>query len=215
MCGIAGWFRRSNQPVSKTVVEQMCDTIVSRGPDDSGYFVDGDFGFGMRRLSIIDIEGGHQPMFTPDGRYAIVFNGELYNHLDVRLELERAGVTFRTHSDTETLLLGFAQWGDGAWIKFEGMFAAAVWDRQARRLTLARDPLGIKPLYMTQQHGGIAFASEIRALRALPITIGISTIGQCTTSSASVTSSPPDRSSSRLIAWRQVISFGSTPAAWS
>jgi asparagine synthase (glutamine-hydrolysing) len=146
----------------------MCDTIVSRGPDDSGYFVDGDFGFGMRRLSIIDIEGGHQPMFTPDGRYAIVFNGELYNHLDVRLELERAGVTFRTHSDTETLLLGFAQWGDGAWIKFEGMFAAAVWDRQARRLTLARDPLGIKPLYMTQQHGGIAFASEIRALRALP-----------------------------------------------
>ena len=146
----------------------MCDTIVSRGPDDSGYFVDGDFGFGMRRLSIIDIEGGHQPMFTPDGRYAIVFNGELYNHLDVRVDLERAGINFRTHSDTETLLLAFAQWGDEAWIRFEGMFAAAVWDRDARRLTLARDPLGIKPLYLTQQHGGIAFASEIRALRTLP-----------------------------------------------
>ncbi len=149
-------------------MERMCDTIVSRGPDDSGYFVDGDFGFGMRRLSIIDIEGGHQPMFTPDGRYAIVFNGELYNHLDVRVELERSGIAFRTHSDTETLLLAFAQWGDEAWIRFEGMFAAAVWDREARRLTLARDPLGIKPLYLTKQHGGIAFASEIRALRTLP-----------------------------------------------
>jgi asparagine synthase (glutamine-hydrolysing) len=146
----------------------MCDTIISRGPDDCGYFVDGDFGFGMRRLSIIDIEGGHQPMFTPDGRYALVFNGELYNHLDVRMELDRAGIVFRTHSDTETLLMAFAHWGDEAWIKFEGMFAAAVWDREARRLTLARDPLGIKPLYLTEQHGGLAFASEIRALRALP-----------------------------------------------
>jgi asparagine synthase (glutamine-hydrolysing) len=146
----------------------MCDAIVSRGPDDSGYFVDGDFGFGMRRLSIIDIQGGHQPMFTPDGRHAIVFNGELYNHLDIRAELERAGVVFRTHSDTETLLAAFRHWGDAAWLKFEGMFAAAVWDRETRRLTLARDPLGIKPLYLTKQHGGIAFASEIRALRTLP-----------------------------------------------
>jgi asparagine synthase (glutamine-hydrolysing) len=146
----------------------MCDTIVSRGPDDCGYFVDGDFGLGMRRLSILDIEGGHQPMFTPDGRHAIVFNGELYNHLDVRVDLERAGIAFRTHSDTETLLAAFSKWGDEAWLKFEGMFAAAVWDRQTRRLTLARDPLGIKPLYLTKQRGGVAFASEIRALRTLP-----------------------------------------------
>ena len=168
MCGIAGWYRRGSKPVSKAIVEQMCDAIVSRGPDDCGYFVDGDFGFGMRRLSIIDIQGGHQPMFTPDGRHAIIFNGELYNHLDVRADLERAGVAFRTHSDTETLLAAFAEWGDDAWLKFEGMFAAAVWDRKARRLTLARDPLGIKPLYLTKQRGGIAFASEIRALRTLP-----------------------------------------------
>ena len=146
----------------------MCDAIASRGPDDCGYFVDGDFGFGMRRLSIIDIQGGHQPIFTPDGRLAIVFNGELYNHLDVRRDLERSGVAFRTHSDTETLLMAFAEWGDAAWLRFEGMFAAAIWDREARRLTLARDPLGIKPLYLSRQRGGIAFASEIRALRTLP-----------------------------------------------
>ena len=146
----------------------MCDTIVHRGPDDCGYFIDGDFGFGMRRLSIIDIEGGHQPIFTPDGRYAVVFNGEIYNHPEIRRDLELAGVEFRTHSDTETLLMAFVQWGDDAWVRLEGMFAAAIWDRQARRLTLARDPLGIKPLYLTMQRGGIAFASEIRALRALP-----------------------------------------------
>ena len=168
MCGIAGWYRRSSQAVPKAVVKQMCDAIVTRGPDDSGYFVDRDFGFGMRRLSIIDIEGGHQPMFTPDERLAIVFNGELYNHLIVRRELEREGIIFRTHSDTETLLMAYAVWGDDAWLKFEGMFAAAVWDRASRRLTLARDPLGIKPLILTEQQGGIAFGSEIRALRAVP-----------------------------------------------
>ena len=168
MCGIAGWYRRSSQPVSKAAVARMCDAIVSRGPDDCGTFADGDFGFGMRRLSIIDIHGGHQPMFTPDGRFAIVFNGEIYNHLDIRREIESIGVEFRTHSDTETLLAAFAQWGDDAWPRLEGMFAAAIWDRKARQLTLARDPLGIKPLYLTVQRGGIAFASEIRALRVLP-----------------------------------------------
>ena len=168
MCGIAGWYRRSGQPVPKPVVAQMCDTIVSRGPDDCGVFADAEFGFGMRRLSIIDIEGGHQPMFTPDGRFAVVFNGEIYNHLDVRRELERSGIEFRTHSDTETLLAAFVAWGDDAWLRLEGMFAAAIWDRKARRLTLARDPLGIKPLYLTAQRGDIAFASEIRALRVLP-----------------------------------------------
>jgi asparagine synthase (glutamine-hydrolysing) len=146
----------------------MCDAIVTRGPDDCGYFVDDDFGFGMRRLSIIDLHGGHQPMFTPDGRYAIVFNGEIYNHLDLRRDLEHSGIQFRTHSDTETLLSAYTQWGDDAWPRFEGMFAVAIWDRKSRQLTLARDPLGIKPLYLTRQRGGIAFASEIRALRVLP-----------------------------------------------
>ncbi len=168
MCGIAGWYRRGGRPVEREVIVRQCDRIVHRGPDDAGYFTDGDFGFGMRRLSIIDLAGGHQPIFSADGRHAIVFNGEIYNHPELRRELEAAGVTFRTHSDTETLLASWLHWGDAAWLKLDGMYAAAIWDRSERQLILARDPVGIKPLYVTEQHGGLAFASEIRALRVLP-----------------------------------------------
>jgi len=168
MCGIAGWYRRSGRPVSDAIIARQCNTLVHRGPDDSGYFVDGDFGFGMRRLSIIDITGGHQPIFSPDNRYVIVLNGEIYNHPELRRELEQAGFPFKTHSDTETLLAAYIQWGDDAWPRLQGMFAAAIWDNLTRTLVLARDPLGIKPLYLTEQRGGIAFASEIRALRVLP-----------------------------------------------
>jgi len=168
MCGIAGWYRRSSGQVSQDNIRQQCDTIISRGPDDAGYFVDGDFGFGMRRLSIIDLAGGHQPMTSADGRYVIISNGEIYNHLELRPELEAAGARFHTHSDTETLLASFVHWGDDAWHRLEGMFATAIWDRRERSLTLARDPLGIKPLYITRQNGGLAFASEIRALKVLP-----------------------------------------------
>lgn len=168
MCGIAGWYRRGGRPVARETIVAQCDRIVHRGPDDSGYITDGDFGFGMRRLSIIDVAGGHQPMETPEGRYAVIFNGEIYNHLELRADLESAGYRFQTHSDTETLLASFARWQDAAWIRLEGMYAAAVWDRHTRTLTLARDPLGIKPLYFTCQNGGTAFGSELRALRALP-----------------------------------------------
>jgi asparagine synthase (glutamine-hydrolysing) len=168
MCGIAGWYRRGRGPVTAEVIARQCRTLIHRGPDDSGQLVDGDFGFGMRRLSIIDIEGGRQPIETPDGRYAIVYNGEIYNHLDLRRELEAEGVRFATRSDTETVLASFARWGEAAWPRLEGMYAAAIWDRRERALTLARDPLGIKPLYLTEQGGGLAFASEIRALVGLP-----------------------------------------------
>lgn len=168
MCGIAGLYRRSSSTVSLDEIRRQCDTIIHRGPDDEGCFIDGDFGFGMRRLSIIDIAGGHQPMASDDGRYVIVTNGEIYNHLELRRELEAAGVTFKTHSDTETLLACYVHWGDEVWPRLEGMYATAIWDRAERSLTLARDPLGIKPLYLTEQNGGIAFASEIRALRVLP-----------------------------------------------
>ena len=168
MCGIAGWYRRGARSVTPEAIAKQCDRIVHRGPDDCGYLTDGDFGFGMRRLSIIDIAGGHQPIVTPDGRYSIVFNGEIYNHLELRRALDKDGYRFQTRSDTETLLASFVRWKDDAWIRFEGMYAAAIWDHLTRTLTLARDPLGIKPLYVTQQHGGIAFASEIRALRVLP-----------------------------------------------
>ena len=166
MCGIAGWYRRRGRPVSEAMVAAQCDSIRHRGPDDSGLSVDDDFGFGMRRLSIIDVEGGHQPMVSPDGRFAIVYNGEIYNHLDVRKALP--DYPFRTHCDTETILAAFARWGNEAWGKLEGMFAAAVWDRRERTLTLARDPLGIKPLYISEQSGGLSFGSELKTLLLLP-----------------------------------------------
>ena len=168
MCGIAGWYRRAGRPVAAAIIEQQCDRIRHRGPDDSGVFAEGDFGFGMRRLSIIDVAGGHQPIDSADGRFAIVFNGEIYNHLELRRELAAEGVVFRTHSDTETLLACFVRWQEQAWIRLQGMFAVAIWDRLSRTLTLARDPLGIKPLYLSAQDGGLAVASEIRALRVLP-----------------------------------------------
>lgn len=168
MCGIAGWYRRGRQPVPHHVVEAQCDAILHRGPDDHGVMVDGDFGFGMRRLSILDIEGGHQPMETPDGRFAIVLNGEIYNHLDLRERLQSAGYRFTTRSDTETALAAFATWGVEAWPQLDGMFAIAVWDRQERTLTLVRDQLGIKPLYFSEQRSGLSFASELKSIRLLP-----------------------------------------------
>jgi asparagine synthase (glutamine-hydrolysing) len=168
MCGIAGWYRRGGRPVPAEAVASQCERLVHRGPDDAGYLIDGDFGFGMRRLSIIDIAGGHQPIFSPDRRYAIVFNGEIMNHPALRHELE-GGYAFQTdHSDTETVLAAYLRWGDDAWLRLEGMYAAAIWDKHAKSLVLARDPLGIKPLFYTEQAGGLAFASEITALRELP-----------------------------------------------
>ena len=167
-CGIAVCYRRGDRPVSAVVIRHQCDAIIHRGPDDAGLLIDRDFGFGMRRLSILDIVDGQQPMQTADGRFAIVFNGEIYNHLSLRKDLADAGYPFRTRSDTETILAAFAHWGQRAWPMLEGMFAVAIWDRVERSLTLARDPLGIKPLYVSQQNGGISFASELKALRVLP-----------------------------------------------
>ena len=154
--------------VPAAVVTAQCDSIRHRGPDDSGVLTDGNFGFGMRRLSILDIAGGHQPMQTADGRYAIVFNGEIFNHHEVRDSLLDIGYEFISHSDTETVLAAFEIYGNDTWAMLEGMFAVAVWDRLTRTLTLARDPAGIKPLYISEQRGGLAFASEIKALRPLP-----------------------------------------------
>lgn len=167
MCGIAGWYRRRARPVSDKLLKQQCARIVHRGPDDEGIFTDGDFGFGMRRLAIIDIEGGHQPMQSDDGRFVIVFNGEIYNHLDLRRELGPA-VKFHSHSDTETILQAYIAWGDRTWERLGGMFAVAIWDRRERMLTLARDRSGMKPLYYSLQDGGLAFASEVQALQVLP-----------------------------------------------
>jgi asparagine synthase (glutamine-hydrolysing) len=167
MCGIAGWYRRAGKPVQSPVIEGQCAALRHRGPDDRGLLLDGDFGFGMQRLSIIDPKGGHQPIDSADGRFAIIFNGEIYNHRELRLELG-PGVRFRTQSDTETIVAGYARWGSELWPRLNGMFAVAIWDRRERRLTLARDRAGIKPLYLTEQQGGLAFGSEIAALLCLP-----------------------------------------------
>ena len=167
MCGIAGWYRRGDRPVEQGIVRRQCDRLIHRGPDDEGVLVDGDFGFGMRRLSIIDVAGGHQPIDSADGRFSIVCNGEIVSHLELRRELD-SSYHFKTDSDVETLLAGFTRWGDDVWIRAEGMYAAAIWDRKTRILRLARDPLGIKPLFVTEQDGGLGFGSEIPTLRDIP-----------------------------------------------
>ena len=167
MCGIAGWYRRGGRPVERGVIARQCDRLIHRGPDDEGSLVERDFGFGMRRLSIIDVEGGHQPIFSADGRFAIICNGEIVNHPELRREIGDS-YRFRTRNDVETLLAAFIRWGDEAWLRAEGMYAAAIWDRDAGTLHLARDPLGIKPLFVTEQQGGLAFGSQIGALTEIP-----------------------------------------------
>ncbi|SFP67225.1 asparagine synthase (glutamine-hydrolyzing) [Sphingomonas rubra] len=168
ICGIAGLFARGTRgPSIERLVARQCGHLVHRGPDDEGIVVDGALGMGMRRLSIVDVAGGHQPFHSPDGRYSLVFNGEIYNFRELRAELspDRA---FESQGDAEVILAGYERWGDGVWPRLDGMFAVAVWDRAERRLTLARDPVGIKPLFYTDQSAGFAFASELKALTDLP-----------------------------------------------
>ena len=166
MCGIVGQFSFSNQPVAASTIQAMCRTIVHRGPDDEGVFTAGQVGLGMRRLSIIDLSGGHQPMHSADGRFTIVFNGEIYNYREIRTSLERQGVRFKTSSDTECILEAYALYGRDCLQLLNGIFAIAIWDAQARELFLARDRFGIKPLYLHQTVTGLAFASEVKALLA-------------------------------------------------
>lgn len=167
MCGICGQFNFERmEPVSRRDIEVMAKTISHRGPDDEGYYVNGPLGFGFRRLSIIDLAGGHQPMSDQDESVWVVFNGEIYNFLELRNELTVHGHVFRTNSDTEVIVHGYKQWGDGVLNKLNGMFGLAIWDARERRLVLARDPFGIKPLYYGFAKGRLHFGSEIRAIRA-------------------------------------------------
>lgn len=167
MCGIAGAFQFNGpQPVEEKTLRAMADAMVHRGPDDEGYYVSQgrELGLAFRRLAIVDLALGHQPMSTPDGRYTLVFNGEIYNHLEIRAELEAKGVAFKTHSDTEVLLHLYAHQGASAVERVNGMFAIAVWDAEDKTLFLARDRMGIKPLYYAVQNGSLVFASEIKCL---------------------------------------------------
>jgi len=171
MCGIAGLINYKNRfPLSRDRVHAMADVLKHRGPDEEGYYFwrDGavQVGFGHRRLSIIDLVTGHQPMSNEDGTIWIVYNGEIYNHLDLRVELESKGHIYRTTSDTETIIHLYEEYGERCVEKLRGMFAFAIWDEKRRRLFAARDRIGIKPFYYTVIDGCLAFASEIKGILA-------------------------------------------------
>lgn len=181
MCGITGVFHRDGRPASAVVLKAMTDIIAHRGPDGEGSYCDGPVGLGHRRLSIIDLtDAARQPMATRDGRYIITYNGEIYNFQELKAELSARGHIFHSSGDSEVLLVAFAEWGKGVLQKLNGMFAFAVWDRQERKLTIARDRFGVKPLYYTTVDGAFLFASEIKAFRGYPGFVNRMNIGGLT-----------------------------------
>lgn len=167
MCGICGQYNFGDlKPVQRRTIEAMTDSLAHRGPDDEGYYVAGPLGFGFRRLSIIDLAGGHQPMSDRKESVWVVFNGEIYNFVELKRELEGYGHIFRTRSDTEVIVHGYKQWGDEVLNRLNGMFGLAIWDEREKRLTLARDPFGIKLVYYHVDENHLYFGSEIRAVQA-------------------------------------------------
>jgi asparagine synthase (glutamine-hydrolysing) len=169
MCGICGVLALDRgSTISPEELRAMTGTLVHRGPDDDGYYAAGPVALGFRRLSIVDLAGGHQPMRSPDGDVWIIFNGEIYNHAELRPALERRGHRYTTRSDTETILHLYEEYGDDCVHHLRGMFALAIWDARRQRLFCARDRLGIKPFYYVLSRGRFAFASEIKALFELP-----------------------------------------------
>jgi len=169
MCGIAGLlYRDASRPCSSETIVAMRDVMPYRGPDDAGLHIDGPLGFGFRRLSIIDLGGGHQPMANAASTHWIIFNGEIYNYRELRQDLLQRGHTFRTQSDTEVILALYAERGERCVEAMNGMFAFAIWDMEKRELFCARDRFGVKPFHYTWDGATFAFASEIGALLARP-----------------------------------------------
>ncbi|HUD71251.1 MAG TPA: asparagine synthase (glutamine-hydrolyzing), partial [Dongiaceae bacterium] len=168
MCGIAGFLNHDGRPAERDILVAMTRSIAHRGPDGEGFHLDGALGLGHRRLSIVDLATGDQPMTSPDGKAWVVFNGEIYNFVELRRDLETRGHRFATHSDTETILHLYEEHGPEAVRHLRGMFAFALYDPDRRRLLLARDRVGIKPLYYHDGPGGLVFASEIKALLRHP-----------------------------------------------
>ncbi|MGB6130417.1 MAG: asparagine synthase (glutamine-hydrolyzing) [Acidobacteriaceae bacterium] len=167
MCGICGKYMFDREAsVPAPLIRSMADAIRHRGPDDEGFYVSGQIGLGFRRLSIIDLSGGHQPLSNEDGTVWIVFNGEIYNYQDLRVELLQKGHTFRTQSDTEVIVHLYEEYGRDCVQRLRGMFAFAIWDERERTLFLARDRVGIKPLYYHVHRDFIAFGSEMKAILA-------------------------------------------------
>ena len=169
MCGIAGIFEFGEKAhVDSGVLRRMCDVIAHRGPDDDGFFTQGRIGLGMRRLSIVDLSTGHQPISDEDGSITVVFNGEIYNHRSLRENLITRGHRYRTQSDTETIVHLYEEYGNDCVQHLRGMFAFAIWDENKQQLLIARDRVGIKPLYYWLSDKSLVFGSEIKTLvRAL------------------------------------------------
>ena len=161
MCGILGIVQWSGAPVDPADLRALNSRMIHRGPDEGGDFIDGSVGLAMRRLSIVDLASGHQPMHSPDGRHVIVFNGECYNYAEVRKELVEKGRRFSTHSDTEVLLQGYQEWGPAVLDRLVGMWGVAIFDRQTRELFLARDRIGKKQLYYALDKDRLVFGSEM------------------------------------------------------
>lgn len=167
MCGIAVIVGRNGSPVDPAALQRMTDHLVHRGPDDSGHYIDGAVGLGFRRLAILDLmPSGHQPMVSDDGRIVLVFNGEIYNYIELRQDLTKAGYSFRSSGDTEVLLTAIRHWGKDCLSRLNGMWAFIAYDRERRRLFGARDRFGVKPLFVARQAEQVLFASEIKAIRA-------------------------------------------------
>src|SRR5437899_3648583 len=166
MCGIAGMFNRpGRQAAAEADLRQMLALLRHRGPDEFGILLDHEVGLGSARLSIIDLSGGSQPIPNEDETLWIVFNGEIFNYIELRAQLEACGHIFRTSSDTEVILHLYEEFGPGCLEKMNGQFAIAIWDTQRRRLFLARDRLGVRPLFYTEIAGNtLLFASEIKAI---------------------------------------------------
>ncbi|MEO5619212.1 MAG: asparagine synthase (glutamine-hydrolyzing), partial [Candidatus Eisenbacteria bacterium] len=168
MCGFAVWFDPEGGRPERTWLEAAADALAHRGPDDSGFHIEDGVGLAFRRLSIVDVATGAQPLANEDGSVRIVFNGEIYNHAEIRPELEAHGHRYRTASDTETIVHAYEQWGEECVTRLRGMFAFALFDRNRRRLLLARDRVGIKPLYFARAGRALVAASEVKALFAFP-----------------------------------------------
>lgn len=181
MCGICGIYNLKQEPIDRELLDKMTSIMAHRGPDGSGSYISEGIGLGHRRLSIIDLEGGAQPIPNEDGSIQIVFNGEIYNFIELREELEKKGHLFKTRSDTEVIIHGYEEWGTDCVNRFNGIFAFAIWDSRARHLFLARDHLGVKPLYYVFINNKLLFASEIKSLlvdKDCPREVNIKSLGE-------------------------------------
>jgi asparagine synthase (glutamine-hydrolysing) len=170
MCGIAGIYNfDTRNPISSGKLSKMNSSLYHRGPDSEGYFIDGHIGLAHRRLSIIDLKDGHQPMISQNGNIILVFNGEIYNYIELRKELVKEGFHFKTNSDTEVIIAAYEFWGNECYNKFNGMWAIALWDKRINKLILSRDRFGEKPLYYYHNSDFLLFGSEIKAIKQFGI----------------------------------------------